>query len=95
MTPPAPKSKASLAHNAYHCLKQQNDVLQEEGSWQEVLRALCALEAAISQGSSAACGEIAVHFRVSAQQAKRAQLATCAVSSVSILTTDLKTHNHP
>lgn len=39
--------------------------MQEGGSWQEVLRALCALEAVISQGSSAACGEIAVHFQVS------------------------------
>lgn len=38
--------------------------VQEKGSWQEVLRALCALEAVISQGSSAACGEIAVHFQV-------------------------------
>ena len=38
--------------------------VQETGSWQEVLRALCALEAVISQGSSAACGEIAVHFQV-------------------------------
>jgi len=39
--------------------------VQESGSWQEILRALCALEAVISQGSSAACGEIAVHFQVS------------------------------
>lgn len=28
-----------------------------------MLRALCAVEAVISQGSSAACGEIAVHFQ--------------------------------
>lgn len=38
--------------------------MKERGSWQEVLRALCAVEAVVSQGSSAACGEIAVHFQV-------------------------------
>ena len=40
--------------------------MQETGSWQEVLRALCALEAVVQQGSTAACGEIAVHFQVRA-----------------------------
>ena len=87
MTPRATKSKARLACNAYRCSQQQNNVLQEGGSWQEVLRALCALEAVISQGSSAACGEIAVHFQVSTQQAKRAQLlhVLCLLSASSQL----------
>ncbi|DBA95962.1 TPA: hypothetical protein ACH3X1_001480 [Trebouxia sp. C0004] len=44
----------------------------ESGSWQEVLRALCAVEAVISQGSSAACGEIAVHFQANAEVVRNA-----------------------
>ncbi len=37
---------------------------QEGASWQASLRALCALEAIVQQGSSAACGEAAVYFQV-------------------------------
>jgi hypothetical protein len=37
---------------------------QEGGVWQIALRALCVLEAVIRQGSSASCGEVAVHFQV-------------------------------
>ena len=37
---------------------------QGDLSWQAVLRALCAVEAVIQQGSTAACGEIAVYFQV-------------------------------
>lgn len=33
-------------------------------SWQAALRALCAAEAVLQQGSSAACGEVAVFFQV-------------------------------
>ena len=33
-------------------------------SWQAALRALCAVEAVVQQGSSAACGEVAVFFQV-------------------------------
>jgi len=39
-------------------------LLQEGGSWQGVLRALYAVEAIVQQGSTAACGEVAVHFQV-------------------------------
>ena len=39
--------------------------LQGDPSWQAVLRALSALEAVIQQGSTAACGEIAVFFQAS------------------------------
>ncbi len=39
--------------------------LQEDASWQTVLRALCAVEAVLQQGSTAACGEVAVHFQAS------------------------------
>ena len=84
MYPGQTSIQASLALDAYDCAQQQS-VVQEGGSWQEVLRALCALEAVISQGSSAACGEIAVHFQVSAQQARRAHVAKHAVGSVSML----------
>ena len=38
--------------------------LQEDASWQTVLRALSAVEAVVQQGSTAACGEVAVHFQV-------------------------------
>ena len=38
-------------------------MLQEQGGWQEVLRALCALEAVVQQGASASCGECAVRFQ--------------------------------
>jgi len=37
---------------------------QEGASWQASLRALCALEAIVQQGSSAACGKAAVYFQV-------------------------------
>ena len=39
-------------------------LLQEGTSWQAVLRALHAVEAIVQQGSTAACGEVAVHFQV-------------------------------
>ena len=39
-------------------------LLQEGSSWQVVLRALHAVEAIVQQGSTAACGEVAVHFQV-------------------------------
>ena len=39
--------------------------MQEGASWQVVLRALHAVEAIEQQGSTAACGEVAVHFQVS------------------------------
>ena len=38
--------------------------MQEGSSWQVVLRALHAVEAVVQQGSTAACGEVAVHFQV-------------------------------
>ena len=37
---------------------------QGDNSWQASLRALCAIEAVIKQGSTTACGEIAVYFQV-------------------------------
>ena len=54
-------------------------VMQEAGSWQEVLRALCALEAVVQQGSTAACGEIAVHFQVGQRRAGLERLAPSLV----------------
>ena len=39
-------------------------VIQEGPSWQACLRALCAVEAVVQQGSSAAAGEAAVFFQV-------------------------------
>ena len=39
-------------------------LLQEGSSWQVVLRALHAVDAIVQQGSTAACGEVAVHFQV-------------------------------
>ena len=50
--------------------------MQETGSWQEVLRALCAVEAVVQQGSTASCGEIAVHFQVGQFSGSS---ATCAM----------------
>ncbi|KAK9841847.1 hypothetical protein WJX81_007132 [Elliptochloris bilobata] len=44
-------------------------------SWQAVLRALCGLEAVVQQGTSAACGEVAVSF-----QADPASLHAAAAS---------------
>ncbi|KAK9803894.1 hypothetical protein WJX72_002592 [[Myrmecia] bisecta] len=44
----------------------------ESGSWQETLRGLCALEAVINQGSSASCGEIAVHFQADPSAVRKA-----------------------
>ncbi|EFN52159.1 hypothetical protein CHLNCDRAFT_139330 [Chlorella variabilis] len=35
----------------------------EVGPWQSTLRALCAIEAVAESGSSAACGQVAVHFQ--------------------------------
>ncbi|DBA99312.1 hypothetical protein WJX82_003226 [Trebouxia sp. C0006] len=63
----------------------------ESGSWQEVLRALCAVEAVISQGSSAACGEIAVHFQAnadvvrSAMKSPQASVRQCAMRVFKLL----------
>ena len=37
--------------------------VQGRGGWQEMLRALCALEAVVQQGVSASCGECAIHFQ--------------------------------
>jgi len=45
--------------------------MQEGGSWQGVLRALYAVEAIVQQGSTAACGEVAVHFQVEAHFAEQ------------------------
>jgi hypothetical protein len=39
-------------------------IIQEGPSWQACLRALCAVEAIVQRGSSAACGEAAVFFQV-------------------------------
>eukprot|EP00884_Botryococcus_braunii_P011304 jgi/Botrbrau1/20174/Bobra.0173s0072.1 len=44
----------------------------EGPSWQVALRALCALEAVIQQGSSTSCGEIAVYFQADASGVQRA-----------------------
>lgn len=63
----------------------------EKASWQEVLRALCALEAVISQGSSAACGEIAVHFQANAEvvrnamKSPQASVRQCAIRVFKVL----------
>ena len=52
-------------------------VLQADPSWQAVLRALCALEAVIQQGSTAACGEIAVFFQASILAQQLTQSTRC------------------
>ncbi|KAA6426541.1 MAG: VHS domain-containing protein [Trebouxia sp. A1-2] len=63
----------------------------ERGSWQEVLRALCAVEAVVSQGSSAACGEIAVHFQANADvvrgamKSPQASVRQCAMRVFKLL----------
>lgn len=63
----------------------------ESGSWQEMLRALCAVEAVISQGSSAACGEIAVHFQANAEvvriamKSPQASVRQCAMRVFKLL----------
>ncbi|GAB4815066.1 hypothetical protein N2152v2_002112 [Parachlorella kessleri] len=44
----------------------------ERGPWQATLRALCAVEAVIESGSSAPCGEIAVHFQANPDPIRRA-----------------------
>jgi hypothetical protein len=53
--------------------------LQERGPWQATLRALCALEAVIEQGSSVPCGEVAVHFQVGFQVWGRASACLLSV----------------
>ncbi|CAL5227111.1 g10020 [Coccomyxa viridis] len=44
----------------------------EGASWQVVLRALHAVEAVLQQGSTAACGEIAVHFQTDPSPVRKA-----------------------
>ncbi|KAK9866534.1 hypothetical protein WJX84_009352 [Apatococcus fuscideae] len=48
-------SGSKVAHQLQHKI--------ERGGWQEMLRALCALEAVVQQGVSASCGECAIHFQ--------------------------------
>ncbi|KAL3140272.1 hypothetical protein ABBQ38_004540 [Trebouxia sp. C0009 RCD-2024] len=82
------ESAASLSGTAVAELLQAK---MEGGSWQEVLRALCALEAVISQGSSAACGEIAVHFQANAgvvrtvMKSPQASVRMCAMRVFKLL----------
>ncbi|BDA40999.1 probable AP-4 complex accessory subunit Tepsin at N-terminal half [Coccomyxa sp. Obi] len=52
----------------------------EDASWQTVLRALSAVEAVVQQGSTAACGEVAVHFQADSEPVRRA--AASAQASV-------------
>ncbi|CAL8466715.1 g6251 [Coccomyxa elongata] len=52
----------------------------EDASWQTVLRALSAVEAVVQQGSTAACGEVAVHFQADPEPVRRA--AASAQASV-------------
>ena len=61
------KSAHGILTDGVHGCHQEANVgmlLQEGSSWQVVLRALHALEAIVQQGSTAACGEVAVHFQV-------------------------------
>ncbi|KAK9834958.1 hypothetical protein WJX84_004674 [Apatococcus fuscideae] len=53
----------SLANLSGAKVAQQLQHKIEHGGWQEILRALCALEAVVQQGSSSSCGECAVHFQ--------------------------------
>lgn len=46
--------------------------MQEVGPWQSTLRALCAIEAVAESGSSAACGQVAVHFQAHPEAVRRA-----------------------
>ena len=46
--------------------------VQEAGPWQATLRALCAIEAVVESGSSAACGQVAVHFQAHPEAVRRA-----------------------
>lgn len=57
-----PKQRSRSRLIAKGCLRWL--ALQERGPWQATLRALCAIEAVIEGGSSASCGEVAVHFQV-------------------------------
>ena len=61
------KSAHAIFIDVVHGCDQEANVgmlLQEGSSWQVVLRALHAVEAIVQQGSTAACGEVAVHFQV-------------------------------
>ena len=49
-----------------------HSVLQDAGTWQTALRALCAIEAVVDSGSSAACGQVAVHFQAHPEAVRRA-----------------------
>ena len=51
--------------------------MQEGASWQVVLRALHAVEAIVQQGSTAACGEVAVQFQVGAATTLKQADAHC------------------
>lgn len=48
-------------------------LLQETGSWQETLRALCAIEAILEHNSSPSSGEVGVHFQANVSIIRRAQ----------------------
>lgn len=62
--------------------------VMRRGPWQATFRALCALEAVITQGNSSSCGQIAVHFQADPsflEQAARSTQASVRIRASAVL----------